>query len=103
MLRRLALLNRNQTGLTLIELIVAMAITALVTGGITGSIFQIFAVSAQDNANMTAVKQVENAIHWISRDVLMTQIIEPSEGSGFPLNLTWIDFDDNNLMDSDDK
>ena len=88
---RLGKLNRRQRGFTLIELLVALAITGAISGGITMSIFQTLDYSARSNARMVAIKQVENAIHHISRDVQMAQIIEPAadpDPDGFPLTLT---------------
>ena len=93
--RRLGRLSRRQRGFTLIELLVALAITGAISGGITMSIFQTLDYNARSNARMVAVKQVENAIHHISRDVQMAQIIEPAadpDPDGFPLILTWIEW-----------
>jgi len=96
-LPRLGLLNRNQKGFTLLELIVALAITGAITGGITMSIFQTLDYDARSKARMVAVKQVENAIHHISRDVQMAQVVEPADpdpdGDGFPLTLRWVEWD----------
>ena len=91
-LRRLPLIDRNQRGFTLIELMVAICIASLIIGAITMTIFQVLVNPAQSSNHMTAVKQVENAIHWMRCDVVQAQIIEPSGSSGFPLKLTWIDW-----------
>jgi len=93
MFHRLKLINKNQRGFTLIELVVAIAITALIIGGITMAIFQVFDVNSRSTTRMTAVKQVENAVHWLSRDAKMAQDVQPGENSGFPLNLTWVEWD----------
>jgi hypothetical protein len=48
---------------------------------------------------MVAVKQVENAIHYINRDVQVAQIIEPTaDADGFPLVLTWVEWDADNTQ-----
>jgi len=39
------------------------------------------------------VKQVENAIYRINRDAQMAQTVQTSNGSGFPVNLTWMQWD----------
>jgi len=70
---RLGLLNRNQRGFTLIELAIAMAISSAIGGGVLLSIYQVSSYQAMDRARMTCVKQVENAIHYIVRDVQMAQ------------------------------
>jgi prepilin-type N-terminal cleavage/methylation domain-containing protein len=93
-LPRLGLLNRGQKGFTLIELVIALAITGAITSGITMSIFQTLNYDARGKARMVAVKQVENAVHHIIRDVQMAQIVEPDLSTdGFPLTLTWVEWD----------
>jgi len=74
---RLKSINKNQKGFTLIELIVAIAITGLIIGAIVASIFQLFNISARSDSRMLAVRQVQNAGHWISRDTLMAQSVDP--------------------------
>jgi prepilin-type N-terminal cleavage/methylation domain-containing protein len=99
MFKRLgSIMNKRQRGFTLIELIIAVAITGAITSGITMSIFQTFNYNARSNARMVAIKQVEEAIHYISRDVQMAQIIEPEpdpDPDGFPLVLTWVEWETN--------
>jgi len=34
-----------------------------------------------------------NAIYWLSRDAQMSQTVEPGGASGFPLTLSWIEWD----------
>ena len=84
----------GQRGFTLIELIIALTITGAITGSLAMSISQTFDYSARGNARMTCVKQVENAIHWLSRDAQMAQEVKPDEHdpSGFPLELTWTEW-----------
>ena len=90
-----ALIARRQRGFTLIELLVAMCIASLIIGAITMTIFQVLVNPAQSSDHMTAIKQVENAVHWMRIDVVQAQIIEPGGSSGFPLKLTWIDRNNN--------
>ncbi len=95
---RLKLIHNYQRGFTLIELLVVIAITALITGGITMSIFQVLNVSARSSNHMVAVKQVENAGHWISRDTLMAQIVDTEDDAETPetelVTLTWAEYND---------
>jgi prepilin-type N-terminal cleavage/methylation domain-containing protein len=96
MWRRCSSINKRQRGFTLIELLVALAISGAIAGGISLSIFQTLDYNARGNARMTAVKQVENAIHYIIRDVQMSQVVEPEalpDADGFPLVLTWVEWD----------
>jgi len=82
--------TNNQRGFTLIELLVALAIIGVITSAISMVIYQVSTIPIQNRAHMTAVKQVENAIHWLSRDVQQAQTIPPT---GFPLTLTWVNWD----------
>lgn len=83
----------TQNGFVLLELLVVCAIAGLVASAVTMAVFQTFNVSTRNTNHMTAVKQVENAIHSLSRDVQMAQTVFPDVNYGFPLNLTWIEWD----------
>lgn len=76
---RLGLINKNQRGFTLVGLILAIAVTGIISGGITMTISQVFDHNARSTAHMTAVKQVEHAVHWISRDAQMAQTVMDSD------------------------
>jgi prepilin-type N-terminal cleavage/methylation domain-containing protein len=78
----------NQAGFTLIEITIGMAISAILVGGIITAIFQMGRASDMGNARVTAVKQVENALYYINRDVQMAQSIE-GEGDDYSLRLDW--------------
>lgn len=92
MLQRLRQVNRRQGGFTLLEILVALAITGFIGAGLNTAIIQIMKVNALTNNYVIAVKQVENAAYWISRDVRMAQTVQPGGGSGFPLNLAWVEW-----------
>jgi len=73
---------------------IAIAITGIITGGITMTIFQVFSGNARSSNHMTAVRQVQNAGYWISHDTQMAHNVVPDPGdTGFPLTLTWSDWD----------
>ncbi len=90
---RLGIIGRSQGGYTLNEMLVALAILGVIAPAIGMSIFQVLAVNDLTANHMTAVKQVENAIYRISRDAQMAQTVQTGGGSGFPLNLTWVEWD----------
>jgi prepilin-type N-terminal cleavage/methylation domain-containing protein len=89
------MLTRNQIGFTLIEVIIGIAICGMLGGGIVTAIYQIGRVSDMGNARVTAVKQVENALFYINRDVQMAQNPIVGTNSSFPLTLSWKSWEDN--------
>lgn len=90
---RLGLINKNQKGFTLTELILAIAIAGIITGGITATIFQVFSGNIRTSNHMTAVRQVQSAGYWVSHDTPMAQIVDAPGATGFPLTLTWTEWD----------
>lgn len=90
---RLGLINKDQRGFTLVGWLMAIAVAGVISGGITMTIFQVFDQNARSTAHMTAVKQVEHAVHWISRDAQMAQTVETTDPDGFPLILSWVEWD----------
>lgn len=91
---RLGLLNKNQMGFTLIEMIIVLAIAGVVTGATTMTIFQVISGSASTSNHMTAVRQVQEAGYRVSHDTQMAQE-EPIIGDDPAtelLTLTWIDY-----------
>jgi prepilin-type N-terminal cleavage/methylation domain-containing protein len=85
--------GRSQKGLTLIELLLVLGLTGIIGAVATMSIGQVFTSAAISNDQNTAINQVRNAGHWISRDVQMAQTVTPDSGdSGFPLILKWTDY-----------
>jgi hypothetical protein len=56
-------------------------------------VLQVWTINASVGNRMTALKQVENAVHWLGRDAQMAQYTTPAGASGFPLNLQWVEWD----------
>jgi prepilin-type N-terminal cleavage/methylation domain-containing protein len=83
----------RQAGYTLIEMLVVLAIMGLLTVGINAAITHMIRVGTRGTDSMTAIKQVENAFHWITMDVQQAQQVNPGFIDGFPLKLHWIEWD----------
>ena len=93
--RLLKLFHKEERGVILIELSLAIAITALLVTGFTMTFYQVATANIRSAAHMTAVKQVESALYWINCDVQMSQDISTGHdpvGTGFPLTLSWSDY-----------
>lgn len=85
--------NRNQGGFTVLELIATIAVIGLIAVGATMANTQVLSQTTENNDYTTASRQTLNAIHWISYDAQMAQIIQTEGASGFPLTLRWLDWD----------
>jgi prepilin-type N-terminal cleavage/methylation domain-containing protein len=89
-------INKNQSGFTLIEILMVIVIASLITIGVVTAIGQTSNVSVGTDAHMTATKEVENAVHWVTDDAQMVQSVNTTASpSGFPLTLAWVDWNSN--------
>lgn len=88
-------LHKDQKGFTLLELLIGIAITALITTAVTMTILQTFTGSTRSSNHMVAVRQVQEAGYWVSFYAYAAQNTIITGDSGFPLTLRWIDFDTN--------
>jgi hypothetical protein len=77
-----------------VEVLIAIAITAIIGSGFVMIITQVFSISISDSNHMKALKQVENALHWINRDVQMAQDISQTIPGQFPVTLSWKEYID---------
>lgn len=94
MLHKLGLMDRDQRGFTIIELLIAFTIAALVAIGVTAGVFQIVTGNTRTSNHMTAVRQVQEAGYWVSHDTQMAQSVE-TDNLTEPeiLELTWAEWD----------
>jgi len=89
---RLGLLNKNQRGFSIVEMIIVLAILGIVMGAATMTTVQVISGSSSSSSHMTAVRHVQNAGYWVSRDAQMAQSVATTlDSDGFPLTLTWTD------------
>ena len=91
--RKLGWIMKGQRGFTLIEVIAALAITGLIGVGVSTATVQVLNQSTRNGDYTTASRHTMNAIYWVSRDAQMSQTIEPEGASGFPLKLSWTEWD----------
>lgn len=91
---RLGLINKNQMGFTLIEMIIVLAIVGVVIGGTTMTIFQVLDGNARTSNHMTAVRQVQNAGYRVSHDAQMAWDVTTDDDPGTPelVTFTWTDY-----------
>jgi len=92
-IRLLSRNNQTQPGFTLIEVLVALIITAIIVLGASMATVQVLRQGCRNNNYTTASRQAMNAIFWISRDVQMAQAITTNGEAGFPLSLIWTEWD----------
>jgi prepilin-type N-terminal cleavage/methylation domain-containing protein len=89
--------TKIQSGFTLIEMLLAIAITGIIITSISTIVVQTMTSSSTDRNRMQAVKQVENAVHWIDRDAQManpsgwTNGLTPGTTFADLLHLYWVD------------
>lgn len=94
-IRKLRIIDRNQKGSTMLELLVAAVIAALIAIAVTMGVFQIVTGNARTSNHMTAVRQVQEAGYWISHDTQMAEIVSVNTTpTRFPLVLEWWEWDD---------
>lgn len=97
MFHRLGLVNKSQKGITLLELLVAFAVSGIITGGITMTLYQVVTGTVRTSNHMAAVKQVENAGYWVSRDAQLIQgepVIVKDGDQLVSVTFTWTDWND---------
>lgn len=95
---RLCRLIKSQKGATLVELLATIVIASVISILVSTLVIQIINVNAANSSRMSAVKQVENALHYLNRDIQMASPMQtqlPTSGT-FPLTLKWTDYLDNN-------
>src|SRR4030042_2065036 len=59
---------KKQAGMTMVELIVAIAITGVIVAFLGTAIYQIITVSEYGNNRLTALHERQNPAHWLNLD-----------------------------------
>jgi prepilin-type N-terminal cleavage/methylation domain-containing protein len=81
-------LKAGEKGFTLIELLVGISILAFVVSAASMTIITMMRLSPQSNNWAIALRQVQNAGYWISRDVQMSENVTVDENPATPEFLT---------------
>ncbi len=74
----------HESGFTLIELLMVTAVTGIIMVAVGYSILQLFNTNTRNTNQMTAVREVQSAGYWVTRDASMA----PYDRNHSPL---WID------------
>jgi prepilin-type N-terminal cleavage/methylation domain-containing protein len=85
---------KREAGFTLFEMLVAMAVGGVLLAGLVTGIFQVLYGVEQIKVKSIAIADIENAAHWITRDVVMGQSVSLVDGAPpvSQMSLSWTDY-----------
>jgi len=87
---------KGQGGFTLVELLVAIAITGVIITAISTAVFQVVAGNIYNSNQMTATRQVQQVGFWMSQDGQMATTASSADDPGTTenevLTLTWTEY-----------
>jgi len=89
---------RDSRGLTLVELLIAVAIGSVVVVGALGVLNQLLLLVPKAENSMLAIRQVQTAGFWIDRDAMCSQVITPAPNiftlsTATPLVISYVKWD----------
>ena len=96
-MKKPSIINSNQKGFTLIEMLIAVAIAGIIGAAATMAVHQVITIPTISNDHNIAINQVRNAVHWISRDAVAAQTVNATLSNPKFLELTRTDWDDDEL------
>jgi len=81
----------GQKGITLVEVLVATAITGLIAGALGTAIHQFITTSERGNQELRALNDVRNAGHWLNLDGQRTEATNLADGAppAATMTLSW--------------
>ncbi len=71
--------NRTQRGMTLIEMVIALSISAAIVGGLGAVIYTVVETTGRGNAEIQVLRDLQAASYWIREDA-KTATEEPDSG-----------------------
>ena len=71
-------MTRDERGITVVELLVVLGITGLITGILVTAIYQVYQVTGWGNSTLVVQHDLQNAATWLNRDVLTASEAEVS-------------------------
>jgi prepilin-type N-terminal cleavage/methylation domain-containing protein len=83
--------KESQRGFTLVELMIAIAVSAMIMVGSMQLLSHMVVTSAQNRANTMAMLQVQYVGFWITEDVVQARPdgVSLGDAQGFPLTIQW--------------
>ena len=80
------MIKSREHGFTVVELIIATAITGLIASFLGTSIYQMLTITKYGNDRLTAMHELQNAAHWFSLDG--QKAVTASVDGGLTLNIS---------------
>ena len=77
---------KGERGMTMVELVAAVAVTGIIVVFLGTAVYQIITVSASGNDRLTALHELQNAARWFNSDG--QQAVDAVTGSGLSLTLS---------------
>ena len=75
--------KNSQRGFTLIEILLVIAVSGMVAGGIVTTIFQTFSITRWSTTQITALENIKSAAYRVSQDVRMAKTTRYWNGTSY--------------------
>jgi prepilin-type N-terminal cleavage/methylation domain-containing protein len=77
---------KDERGMTMVELVAAVAVTGIIVVFLGTAVFQIITVSASGNDQLIALHELQNAARWFNDDG--RQAVDASAGAGLTFTIS---------------
>jgi prepilin-type N-terminal cleavage/methylation domain-containing protein len=81
-LHKIRTVMSRQKGITLVELLIAVAITAVISTAAAAGIYQAIRINSSSSNHQIAIIQAQNAVQYFSRDAQQAQQVIPEYNTG---------------------